>query len=408
MQHRIVWPAILSIVGTYSPFFIAAVYFYAVVNYLGVGGAGFVFGYLFFFGGTLTGGWLLALSILLLFDRAHQRVWGIIVAVSYALAFLPLLWVSEILASPQVGGLIQLFAWPSMAVPVLGIVGGVWGFWKIRTTPAIQVKQVRPLAPALLSAAGTSLLIYYLAVFVSVLFAPPTFFSVGEGAALGFIVIPVLIAFVGLFVLIPVGFSIALWYDSSHRRTWAAILIVWWAVSTSYLATAPLTAIVTPGQQVNPWFAVAILSPLTGLVGAVWGFFWHTGWTSRAFVRAIVGRPGLAVVGGVVSALGWAEFAGGGGGFLILPPIIVIVGGFVLYYRPKRRRLLSVIILSGSLATGLLLPVALYVLYLNHLLDSYVNGIPEMIGVLFGSILSAWAAAKSLKRVPGSQLTNGM
>src|SRR5437879_4872819 len=80
---------------------------------------------------VLEGAWLSTISILLLLDNVRHRIWGFLAAISYTIAFPSLFFYSWFLTSSQVG------AWPAMITPLVGLMGGVWGFlWKSSTTAA--------------------------------------------------------------------------------------------------------------------------------------------------------------------------------------------------------------------------------------------------------------------------------
>ncbi|OLE90779.1 MAG: hypothetical protein AUF79_08590 [Crenarchaeota archaeon 13_1_20CM_2_51_8] len=96
MQHRIVRPAILSIIGAYSPFYIAAV-FLPFAPYSAP--VGLLLAEVFGFGGVVAGVWLSTISILLLLDHVRHRIWGSLAAISYAIAFPPLFYYSMMLTS---------------------------------------------------------------------------------------------------------------------------------------------------------------------------------------------------------------------------------------------------------------------------------------------------------------------
>ncbi len=127
MQGKIVRPALLSIIGIYSPFYIAAVYWPLASRaggFLLITGTGVLLM-------VLGGAWLSTISILLLLDNVRQRIWGFLAAISYTIAFPSLFFYSWFLTSSQVG------AWPAMITPLVGLIGGVWGFlWKSSTTAA--------------------------------------------------------------------------------------------------------------------------------------------------------------------------------------------------------------------------------------------------------------------------------
>jgi hypothetical protein len=90
-----------------------------------------------------AGVWLLAWSLILLLEKSHPRIWGILVTASYAVLFLPLFGISQIaLETPQVGTLVQLLSWLGIVGPILGLIGGVWGILLKRSRE--NVPGVRP------------------------------------------------------------------------------------------------------------------------------------------------------------------------------------------------------------------------------------------------------------------------
>ena len=201
---------------------------------------------------VLWGAWLSIISILLLLDNVRHRIWGLMAAISYTIAFPSLFFYSWFLTSSQVG------AWPAMITPLVGLTGGVWGYlWKSSTAAAtpgtVDMKarnlsrfpRDKPVIPVLLSIAGTALPLYLLYVFVGALFAPaqpPP--PGGEGPGIFFFLLPTFVGAAAFAVLLPTVFSIFLLFDPRRHRAWGAVLTVWWGFPSAYLFVAVVAGLV--------------------------------------------------------------------------------------------------------------------------------------------------------------------
>jgi hypothetical protein len=379
LQHRIVRPAILSIIGTYSPFYIAAVYWPLASM---AGGFGLVLGIGGILEPLLAGAWLCTISILLLLDNVRHRIWGLLAAISYTIAFPSLFFYSWFLTSSQGGILTREGAWLAIIAPLVGLIGGVWGFlWKSSTTattpgtvdmkaPSLsRLPRDKPVIPALLSIAGTALPLYLLYVFVGALFAPPQPPQEGSvGPDFGFILVPLLVGGAAFLVLLPMVFSIFLLFDPRRHRAWGAVLTVWWGLPSAYLLVAIVVDLVNGGFTVSqgPSWPGIVFTPFLGLAGGVWGFFWHTGvnpraWTSQTIARAMRGLSGRVMLGGWACIV-CAIFASPA---LAILPSVLVVGNMLLGRRSVRSRARGAALMGLVVASGLSLLAFEVVEYLN-------------------------------------------
>ena len=374
MQGKIVRPALLSIIGVYSPFYIAAVYWPLASTPSGFGlitGTGVLLV-------LLGGAWLSTISILLLVDNVRHRFWGFLAAISYTIAFPGLFFYSWFLTSSQVG------AWPAMMTPLVGLVGGVWGFlWKSSTaavTPGtVDLKapslsrfpRDKPVIPGLLSIAGTALPLYLLYVSVGVLFAPPQPPPPGgEGPGIFFLLVPAFAGGAAFLVLLSMVFSIFLLFDPRRHRAWGAVLTVWWGLPSAALLVIIVIdlingAFTATGLQVPDWTGI-VFTPFLGLAGGVWGFFWHTGvnpraWTLPTIAGTIRGMSGRVMVGGLASIV-CSIFASP---VLAILPFVLVVGNIQLGRSSVRSRARGLALMGLVVASGLFLLAFEFVEYLN-------------------------------------------
>ncbi len=374
MQGKIVRPALLSIIGVYSPFYIAAVYWPLAST---PGGFGLITGT-----GVLLvvlgGAWLSTISILLLLDNVRHRIWGLIAAISYTIAFPSLFFYSWFLTSSQVG------AWAAMITPLVGLIGGVWGFlWKSSTAAAtpgtVDMKapslsrfpRDKPVIPALLSIAGTALPLYLLYVSVGVLFAPPQPPPPGgEGPGIFFLLVPAFAGGAAFLVLLSMVFSIFLLFDPRRHRAWGAVLTVWWGLPSAALLVVIVIdlingAFTATGLQVPDWTGI-VFTPFLGLAGGIWGFFWHTGvnpraWTLPTIAGTIRGMSGRVMVGGLASIV-CSIFASPA---LAILPFVLVVGNIQLGRSSVRSRARGLALMGLIVASGLFLLAFEVVEYLN-------------------------------------------
>lgn len=374
LQHRIVRPAILSMIGAYSPFYIAAAY-WPITTPLGGFGLEVV--------GIIVGAWLSAVSVLLLLDTVRHRIWGLLVAISHTIVFPAVFFFSWFLAISQLGTLTSLAAWPAIIVPLVGLIGGVWGFlWRSPTetvTPenvAVEMPSPsrfprdRPVIPFLLSIAGTALPFFFLFGFVAALFAPPQPPQEGSvGPDFGPLLIPLFVGGAAFLVLLPTVLSTLLLFDPRRHKSWGAVLTVWWGLA-SILPIASLVDAIVYGpstwSQSFSWFTVAYFTPFLGLAGGVWGFFWHTGVNPRAWRRGTIagkmrGLSGRVAVGGFASLV-CSIFASP---VLAILPFFLVVGNIQFGKAGVGRRSRGLALLGLVVASGLFLLAFEVVEYLN-------------------------------------------
>jgi hypothetical protein len=387
LQHRVVRPAILSIIGAYSPFYIAAVYWPLASTpgggFLLINGTGVLLV-------ALGGAWLSTISILLLLDNVRHRIWGFLAAISYTIAFPSLFFDSWFLTSSQVG------AWPAMITPLVGLIGGVWGFlWKSSTTAAtpgtVDMKAPslsrfpsdKPVIPALLSIAGTALPLYLLYVFVAALFTPPQPPPPGgEGPGIFFLLVPAFAGGAAFIVLLSMVFSIFLLFDPRRHRAWGAVLTAWWGLPSAallYVIVIDLIngAFTATGSLGIGWPAI-VFTPFLGLAGGVWGFFWHTGvnpraWTLPTIAGTIRGMSGRVMVGGLASIV-CSIFASP---VLAILPFVLVVGNIQLGRSSVRSRPRGLAMMGLVVASGLFLLAFEVVEYLN----AYWEVVPRLAGL---------------------------
>ena len=380
MLHRIVRPALLSIIGVYSPFYVAAVY----LPLASMPGGFWLVTVNFLIVELLAGAWLSTVCILLLLDNIRHRIWGLLAVLSYTIAFPSLFFYSWILTSSGIGILTRVGAWLAMIAPLVGLIGGVWGFlWTSSTTVAtpgtVDMKapslsrfpRDKPVIPALLSIAGTALPLYVLYVFVGALFAPPQPPQEGSvGPDFGFILVPLLVGGAAFLVLLPMVFSIFLLFDPRRHRAWGAVLTVWWGLASAYLLVAIVVGLINgaytaTGSQGPSWPGI-VFTPFLGLAGGVWGFFWHTGvnpraWTLPTIAGTIRGMSGRVMVGGLASIVS-SIFASP---VLAILPFVLVVGNIQLGRSSVRSRARGIALMGLVVASGLFLLVFEVVEYLN-------------------------------------------
>ncbi len=361
-------------IGAYSPFYVAAVFFLRF-GYSS-GGVGPLGAAVLGVNGILTGIWLSTVSILLFLDSVRHRVWGLLAAVSYAILFLPLFIFSALLTLPGLDILTRLGALPAMIVPIVGFLGGLWGFFWNPSTTAETIGVVtgkepgrswfpkaKPVIPALLSMAGNALPLFFLSVFLAALFAPPSPPPEGSvGPDFFFLLLPFLVEVAIILVLLPLTVSILLLFEPRRHKLWGVILIIWWGLA-SYL---PLASVVGLVYGAVTWYTALALSPLLGLAGGVWGFFWHTGvnpraWTPQTIARAIRGHSSRVMVGGLAGTV-CAIFASPA---LAILPSVLVVGNMLLGRSSVRSRARGVALMGLVVASGLSLLAFEVVEYFN-------------------------------------------
>jgi hypothetical protein len=367
-------------IGAYSPFYVAAVYWPLASR-----PSGFLLVTVdFLIGELLAGAWLSTISILLLLDNVRHRIWGFLAALSYTIAFPSLFFYSWILTSPGIPILTRVGAWLAIIAPLVGLIGGVWGFlWKSSTTVptpgTVEMKapglsrfpRDKPVIPALISMAGTALPIYLLYLLVGALYAPPQPPQEGSvGPDFGFILLPFLVGGAAFLVLLPMVFSIFLLFDPRRHRAWGAVLTVWWGLASAYLLVAIVVSLINgtytaTGSQ-GPFWPGIFFTPFLGLAGGVWGFFWHTGvnpraWTPQTIAQAIRGQSGRVMIGGGACIV-CAIFASPA---LAILPSVLVVGNMLLGRSGVRSRARGVALMGLVVASGLSLLAFEVVEYFN-------------------------------------------
>src|SRR2546427_6762456 len=271
-----------------------------------------------------------------------------------------------------------------MITPLVGLVGGVWGFlWKSSTAAAtpgtVDLKapslrsfpRANPLTPALLSRRGPVLPLRLLSVPVGFLFAPPQPPPPGgEGPGFFFLLVPAFAGGAAFLVLLSMVFSIFLLFDPRRHRAWGAVLTVWWGLPSAALLVIIVIdlingAFTTTGLQVPDWTGI-VFTPFLGLAGGVWGFFWHTGvnpraWTLPTIAGTIRGMSGRVMLGGLAS-IGFSLFASP---VLAILPFVLVVGNIQLGRSGVRSRARGLALMGLVVASGLFLLAFEVVEYLN-------------------------------------------
>ena len=378
-------------IGVYSPFYIAAVYWPLVS---GAGGNAFFTLTAFGLGLILAvGAWLSTISVLLLLDNVRHRIWGFLCAISYPIVFPSLLFYAWILPISGVGVLTQVGAWAAVIAPLVGFVGGVWGYlWQssstVATAETVDVKSPsrlrfprdKPVIPALLSLVGTALPLFILYVLVGTLLSPPQPQPPQEGSVgpdfggLFLLFLPFLVGGAAFFVLFPTIFSIFLLLDPRRHRAWGAVLSVWWGIPSAYLLAVVIIDLLngassTTGSQSPSWYSwytTLLFTPILSLAGGVWGFFWHTGvnprtWTPPTIARTLRGLSGRVTVGGVFSIV-FSIFASP---VLAILPFVLVVGNMQLGRNGVRSKARGLALMGLVVASGLFLLAFEMVEYLN-------------------------------------------
>ena len=379
MQHRIVKPAILSMIGAYSPFYIAAAYLPITAPRDGFG---------LQIIGIIVGAWLSAVSVLLLFDTVRHRIWGLLVATSYTIVFPAVFFFSWILTISQLGTPTSLASWLAIIAPLVGLIGGVWGFlWRspMETVTAGSVAvevpnpsrfpRDKPVIPVMLSLVGTALPLFILYLLVGTLLSPPQPQPPQEGSVgpdfggLFLLFLPALVGGAAFLVLFPTIFSIFLLFDKRRHKAWGAVLTVWWGIPSAYLFAVVVVALINAGfawPQGLPWYTAIVFSPFLGLAGGVWGFYWHTGVNPRAWTRGTIvgkmrGLSGRVTVGGLASLV-CSIFASP---VLAILPFFLVVGNIQFGKAGVGRRPRGLALLGLVVANGLFLLAFEVVEYLN-------------------------------------------
>ena len=333
---------------------------------------------------------------------------GPIVALSYVIAFGPLYFFSQLFTGPSWTFSVQLMAWAATVVPVLGTVGGVWGFfWRSKITLPVSTTAAPswswkdyPVIPALFSMTGVTWPLLTLAIFVVALLSPPTS-SGSEGSGLLFLLLPFLIALFALFVLVPMVFSLFLLYDPCRHKIWGIALTIWWGLVCVYLAVGIVNSLSTPtyparSYPFDPLGAAVSLTPFLAVVGGVWGTLWHTGRTPSYVAKLISALPRRMMLGGLITFFA-AAVLNGFFYLLDLLAIVPLVCGTLQMKMPRKGRTLGTIALGSSIAIGLLLP-----LIVQHWLPFASDWWPSLgeglAAILIGIVLAGSGAVSTIRQ----------
>jgi len=128
--------------------------------------------------------------------------------------------------------------------------------------------KARPALPSLLSLGGTILPFSLIAI----VFEPWLVPQYGLSAEFSLFLVTLAIVSIVLVVL-PTSFSTLLLWDKSRHTTWGILLVVW---HTAVIMLASVVVTNLPGfiVSISPWFTAAMLTPLLGLAGGLWGMSW--------------------------------------------------------------------------------------------------------------------------------------
>ncbi len=127
LERRIVWPAILCIIGTIPILGFIMLIFPAYLSNLA--------DLILVVPGLLAPAfWLLTVGVLLLLEPTYRKVWGILATVSFALSsILSVFAFFQLFSGQSIGSIDSLISVPLFAGPLIGLVGAVWGLlWKPR------------------------------------------------------------------------------------------------------------------------------------------------------------------------------------------------------------------------------------------------------------------------------------
>lgn len=137
MAQRIVWPALLSVLGTVPIFAFGPL----ILNvYLGLSNIEpHILDNAIIIGSGLGPGlWLLLFSLLLLLDGARQNDWGIAATISFAFpSVISAIAFGYLLIGQTLGGVQEYILVLYLTGPLVGLVGAVWGLlWKSPRRPS--------------------------------------------------------------------------------------------------------------------------------------------------------------------------------------------------------------------------------------------------------------------------------
>ena len=127
MARRIVWPALLSALGTIPIFAFGALILNA---YLGLSNIEphILDNAIIISSGLAPALWLLLFSLLLLLDGAHQRDWGIVATISFGFpSVISVIAFAYLLIGQTLDGVQSYILVLYLTGPLVGLVGAVWG-----------------------------------------------------------------------------------------------------------------------------------------------------------------------------------------------------------------------------------------------------------------------------------------
>jgi hypothetical protein len=139
LARRIVWPALLSVLGTIPIFAFGSL----ILNvYLGLSNIEphILENVIIIGSGLAPGLWLLLFSLLLLLDGARQRDWGIAATISFAFpSVISVIALAYLLVGQTLAGVQQYILVLYLTGPLVGLAGAVWGLlWNL---PNDQVRR---------------------------------------------------------------------------------------------------------------------------------------------------------------------------------------------------------------------------------------------------------------------------
>ena len=124
MQSRIVPPAILCVIATYPVWALTGWLILVGILYTG---PGFLDLAVFAASLLIPGFLVVGLSIALLIDRAHHRIWGAVVALLYGLASIwSIVIFYSVVSGEGIGSFPTWIALGAAAAPPLGLAGAIW------------------------------------------------------------------------------------------------------------------------------------------------------------------------------------------------------------------------------------------------------------------------------------------
>ena len=228
----------------------------------------------------------------------------------------------------------------------------------------VLIPREKPIIPALLSMAGSSLPLFFLIIFTSALLSPQPFPFGGEGPDP--LLILQLATFVAVLAILPIIFSTLMMLNPAQHRVWGGVLVVWWGLASAIVLVGLVNGASTATQSLPPWYTAVFFTPFLGLLGGVWGFFWHTGvnprvWTLPTILRRMRGLSGRVAVGGLACFV-FSVFASP---VLTILPFFLIVGNLWFAGSGLRSRARGLVLMGLVVGDGLVLSMFEFVEYLN-------------------------------------------